>query len=186
MIYFTSDTHFNHDRGFIYEPRGFNSIEEANRVLFDNWNSTVAPEDDVYMLGDFFLGTDMEWIKSTLSKLHGRIHFIRGNHDTPAKIAIYKDAENVVEIVDAKYFNYAEFHFYLSHFPTDTSNLDETDISKAIFNLHGHTHSHKKFYQGRPYLYNVAVDAQGNKPVSIIEVIGDICREIELCYSFLK
>lgn len=55
MIYFTSDTHFNHDREFIWGPRGFKNINESNKTIIDNWNNTVGPNDDVYMLGDFSL-----------------------------------------------------------------------------------------------------------------------------------
>ena len=34
MIYFTSDLHFNHDRDFVYVPRGFQSVDEMNQTLF--------------------------------------------------------------------------------------------------------------------------------------------------------
>ena len=46
MIYFTSDTHFSHDKDFIYSPRGFNSLEEEETTLISNWNSIVTNEDD--------------------------------------------------------------------------------------------------------------------------------------------
>ena len=99
MIYFIADTHFNHDREFIWGPRGFKSVEESNQTLIDNWNSTVYKYDGVYMLGDFFLGADLDYVRDTLSKLNGSIHLILGNHDTNAKIEIYKKATNIVEIV---------------------------------------------------------------------------------------
>ena len=184
MIYLTSDTHFNHDREFIYGPRGFGSIGESNKALIDNWNSTIDPDDDVYMLGDFFLGEDLDFVVYTLSILNGRIHVVRGNHDTDAKMQIYKSAVNVVEISDASRLDYADMHFYLSHYPTLTSNLHDT-LQTAVFNLHGHTHSNRKFYQGRPYMYNVAVDAQDNRPVSIDQVVADITAEVTTCMSFL-
>lgn len=52
-IFLTSDLHFNHDREFIYGPRGFKSVEEMNEALIKNWNGTVTNEDDVYVLGGF-------------------------------------------------------------------------------------------------------------------------------------
>ena len=55
QIYFTSDLHLCHDRGFIYEPRGFNSIEEMNNAIVENWNSIVTNEDNVFILGDLML-----------------------------------------------------------------------------------------------------------------------------------
>lgn len=50
----TSDQHFNH-RGIIDLCRPeFNSVEEMNEVLIRNWNNTVAKDDIVYVLCDFF------------------------------------------------------------------------------------------------------------------------------------
>lgn len=184
MIYFTSDTHFNHDRAFIWEPRGFGSIAESNQTLFDNWNAMVSPDDDVYMLGDFFLGIDLEFIQHTLDHLNGKIHLIRGNHDTNAKMDLYRNSDKVVEIADALWFDYQDRHFYLSHYPALTANLNDSPET-AVFNLHGHTHSKKRFYEDRPYMYNVAVDAQGNKPVSIDQIMAEIDKEIETCKLFL-
>ena len=92
MIWFTSDLHLNHDREFIWGPRGFKSVDEANRTLIDNWRFVVKPDDDIYVLGDFFLGKDHDYIENVLSRLPGKIHVIIGNHDTPAKVKIYEAA----------------------------------------------------------------------------------------------
>ena len=32
-IFVTSDTHFGHDRGFLYEPRGFENIQEHDVLM---------------------------------------------------------------------------------------------------------------------------------------------------------
>lgn len=61
MIWLISDTHFGHDKKFIYGPRGFGSVQEADRVIIRNWNDAIGEEDEVYMLGDFFLGL---WVRS--------------------------------------------------------------------------------------------------------------------------
>ena len=55
MIYLTSDTHFCHDREYIYQARGFSSIEEHDENIVKNWNSVVNPDDEVYLLGDVVL-----------------------------------------------------------------------------------------------------------------------------------
>jgi calcineurin-like phosphoesterase family protein len=166
MIYFTSDTHFNHDRGFVYLPRGFNSVKEADNEIIKNWNSIITNEDDIYVLGDFFLGSDINYVKETLAKLNGKIHLIIGNHDSKAKLNIYRDAPNIFSIDYATIITYKKRQFYLSHYPTMTADY-QSHPEKAIFNLFGHTHSKDKFYNGSPYMYNVAVDANDNKPVSI-------------------
>ena len=184
MIYFISDTHFNHDKEFIYVPRGFKSITESNETIIRHWNKVVKPNDDIYVLGDFFLGTDLESVKEILSRLKGKIHLIIGNHDTNAKLGIYRNTPNIVEVVWAKQIEYKGIKFYLSHYPTQTSNLNVAP-KQAVYNLFGHTHSKSKFYQERPYMYNVAVDAHNNYPVSITQVMKDIDAKIKDCISFL-
>ena len=176
MIYFTSDTHLNHDKEFIWGPRGFKSINEMNETLLQNWNDTISPDDDVYMLGDFFLGTDWEFIGDAISILHGKIHLIRGNHDTDTKMNLYRNHPNIKLTADAYWFKWNNMRFYLSHYPTFTANYDDVP-GTIVYNLHGHTHSKQKFYEGRPYMYNVGVDAQGNKPVSIEQIVYDIKAE---------
>lgn len=176
-IYFIADPHLNHDRDFIYKPRGFNSVEEMNEAIIERWNSVVGEDDDVYVLGDFFLGTDENFIKSTILKLHGFIHIIRGNHDTDAKMRIYREG-HTCEVVDAKFLKYKKKMFFLSHYPTLTSDL-QTEPKKYVWNLFGHTHSKDKFYLGRPYMYNVAADAHNCTPVCIDTIIEDINAKIE-------
>lgn len=55
MIYVTSDTHFCHNKPFIYEDRGFKNIEEMNDTIIENWNKLVKPDDTVIHLGDVML-----------------------------------------------------------------------------------------------------------------------------------
>ena len=121
MIYFISDCHFGHDREFVFGPRGFSNIDEMHKALIENWNKTVTDEDDIYVVGDFFLGTDWEFIKNTLSTLKGRIHLIVGNHDTSAKITEYTAWDNIVEIADALRVKYKKRTFFLCHYPTLTA-----------------------------------------------------------------
>lgn len=183
-IFFTSDTHFNHDREFVYSPRGFKTIQEMNRTLVKNWNETVGNDDDIYVLGDFFLGTDFNYIQEVLNKLNGRIHLVTGNHDTPSKITEYTSWNNIVEIVDALRIRYKKREFFLCHYPVLTASLEQ-DPDKAVINLFGHTHSKDKFYEDRPYMYNVAVDANDNKPVEIEEILTAFNNKVKECISTL-
>lgn len=185
MIYFTSDTHFNHDREFVYGPRGFESIQDMNETLIKNWNETVGPEDDIYVLGDFFLGADYDYINEVLNKLNGHIHLVVGNHDTPSKITRYTSWDNIVEIADALRLRYKKKEFFLCHYPVFTASLEQ-DPNRAVINLFGHTHSKEKFYEDRPYMYNVAADAHDNRPVSIDTIINDFNEKVKECISFLK
>lgn len=184
-IYVTSDLHFNHDREFIYGPRGFKNITEMNETLIKNWNEVISSEDDIYVLGDFFLGTDKNYIHEVLSKLNGKIHLVFGNHDTAAKIREYTNNSLVIVEGYAAQITYKKRQFYMSHYPTLTASL-ESNPSQVVFNLFGHTHSKDKFYEDRPYMYNVAIDANDNKPVSIEEINKRIDEKINECISYLK
>ena len=62
-IYLTSDLHLNHNKEFVYFPRGFKSVYEMNDTIISNWNKTVSGDDDVYLLGDIMLGNSQEGIK---------------------------------------------------------------------------------------------------------------------------
>ena len=185
MIYFTSDLHFFHDREFIYLPRGFKSELEMREYYVKMWNDTVTNEDDVYMLGDFCLGQRFEDIKELITSLNGKIHLVIGNHDTDMKIKLYETLDNLVEIRDViPRFKYDKFRFYLSHYPTITSNL-ESNISECVINLHGHIHSKVKFYEDRPYMYCVCADANGGYPEEIEEIILEMNRKVKECLEFL-
>lgn len=177
MIYFISDMHLNHDREFVYAPRGCNSVEQMNEKILRNWKKTIKPDDDVYVLGDMFLGSDVESIKNTAAALPGKIHLIAGNHDTPAKLELYSGLPNIVEISYAQLLKIRKHQFFLCHYPTLTAEYDK-DPDRAVINLFGHTHSPDKFYEDNPFMYNVACDAHDCEPVSIDTVMRDIEEKI--------
>lgn len=80
MIYFTSDTHFGHERIIEYCRRPFRDLEHMHEELVRRWNARVKPEDTVYHLGDFAMGDPGLWA-GYRTRLNGRIKLILGNHD---------------------------------------------------------------------------------------------------------
>ena len=102
----------------------------------------------------------------------------------PSKIIEYTCWNNIVEIADALRLRYKKREFFLCHYPVLTAGLEQ-DPRRAVINLFGHTHSKEKFYEDRPFMYNVSVDANDNTPVSIEEINERIKEEIEKCKSFL-
>ena len=40
MIWFTSDPHLGHDKDFVWQARGFESIDEMNAEIIRRWNET--------------------------------------------------------------------------------------------------------------------------------------------------
>lgn len=182
MIYFISDTHFNHDRDFIWGNRGYNSVNEMNENIIINWNNIITNEDDVYVVGDFFLGKDTDYIIDTINKLNGKIHLILGNHDTNYKVGIYNTLPHkIVSISYAKIIKYDNKSFYISHYPTLTAT-PECYNKTSLYNIFGHTHSKEIFYEGFPYMYNVACDAHNCTPISIEQICSDIDKGMQTFY----
>ena len=54
--WFISDTHLSHFNVIQYTGRPFQSVEEMDGQLIENWNALVQPEDTVFFLGDFGIG----------------------------------------------------------------------------------------------------------------------------------
>lgn len=174
MIWLTSDLHLGHDREFIWGPRGFKSSHEHDIEVVDRFCEKVNNDDDVYILGDLILGDTNRGI-GYLRELPGDIHIIRGNHDTDARIARYKELPNVVEIVDAARLKYDGYHFYLSHYPTLTANFEKESLKQVEINLCGHKHIKDKIeIIDNSFLYHVELEAHNNYPVNIETIISDL------------
>ena len=185
MIYLTSDLHFNHNKEFVYAARGFSSVQEMNEDIIQTWNGIVTMEDDIYVLGDMCLGGGSDEIlrenRKLIQSLKGKIHFIRGNHDSNTRMKMYAECYNVVEIGKwADMLKYGKYHFYLSHYPTLTSNLDQDKPLKArVINLCGHSHTIDKFADwDKGLIYHCEVDAHNNIPVVLELIINDIKHKI--------
>ena len=182
-IFVTSDWHLEHNRDFCWQARGFNSIKEMNCGLIKRHNEIVTAEDDVYILGDLCMGTDLWTNKELIEQFNGKLHIVFGNHDTQNKISMYNMCENVVEICGyATMLKYKKYHFYLSHYPTLTGNLEKESLKQMTLGLFGHTHQKEHFFIDLPYMYNVGVDAHNCYPV----LLDNILIEMKLKVDSLK
>lgn len=166
--YLISDTHFNHKNIIKYCNRPFNDIMEMNKTIINNWNKIVSPDDIVYHLGDFFLGSKYD-LEDIVSKLNGKIYLIRGNHDR-LTVKFYEDAgiivlKNAPIILD-------EYHVILSHRP-----LPDTMIKNGFINIHGHIHEKKleDIYDNTLYSkdkhLNVSIDVTNYEPLLLEKVL---------------
>ena len=81
MIFFTSDTHFCHEKIIAYTKRPFTSVDQMNQTIIKNWNSIVKKDDLVYHLGDFAFRYNMKILEDLRKQLNGHIILIAGNHD---------------------------------------------------------------------------------------------------------
>lgn len=77
-----ADLHFGHGNIIKYCNRPFKDATDMDARLIKNWNSRVAKDDLVYVLGDFSLSRDKDYLRNIIRQLHGRKILIMGNHDS--------------------------------------------------------------------------------------------------------
>jgi len=163
--FFISDTHFGHANILNFKRpdgkplREFNSIEEHDETIINNWNRTVSDKDRVYHMGDVTLGRRH---LSILSRLKGRKKLIRGNHD----VFKLKDYTPYFEDI-VSYRIYPTQGLIFSHIPVYEDQLDH----RFKFNCHGHTHGNSVL---DPRYINLCVEWTNYTPVSFDEVLDKI------------
>jgi calcineurin-like phosphoesterase family protein len=188
-VYFSSDCHFGHDKEFIYKPRGFSNIYEHDQTIINNWNQTIEQNDEVYLMGDILLGNNDYGIQC-LQSLNGKLHIIRGNHDSEARLKLYNQCPNVIEVTEAKFLSLKKYNLFLSHYPSFCGNHDsEKSLKKQTINLCGHSHTKDRFADfNMGLIYHVELDAHNCFPVAFEDVIKDIQEGINMnkIYSPVK
>lgn len=183
-IWLTSDWHFGHDREFIWKARGFTSVEDMNEHIIAAHNTVVQPDDNVYVLGDLMLGdnkTSIEYIK----RMNGKLHIVWGNHDTDSRKAMYNTLPNVVESGYVLVLKYKKHHFYMSHYPTLTGNLEKESLMQMTLNLFGHTHQTTNFYMDMPFMYHCGCDSHNCTSVLLDDIIEEMHQKVKECIAFL-
>ena len=119
MNYYIADTHFGHANIIKHCSRPFETVEEMDMVMMQNWNAVVTDNDTVYVLGDFsFKGAG--W-KEYADKLKGNKVFINGNHDkfehpVPDILTVKDSGDRIVlfhyPIVEWDGFFHGTLHFF--------------------------------------------------------------------------
>lgn len=167
-IWLISDTHLNHDRDFVWKPRGFNSVWEMNNAIIENWNKVVKYDDIVYHLGDFILG-DLDAGIKLIKQLNGKIKLAIGNHDTNDRLKAFSNLYNIDDIQFGYRLKAGKKSFILTHYQTLTGNADKS----KTYSIHGHTHSPNPFCE-YDLMYNVNCDAHNCYPVAWEDMLNEI------------
>ena len=171
-IWFTSDTHFFHDKVVEYSQRPFASVEEMNEELIARWNSVVHRDGIVFHLGDFCFGKPDKW-NHILDRLKGRIYLVLGNHDAG------HISEEVAERFEAVAFqmrlNVNGQKIYLNHFPFLSYSGDNHGTWQLFGHIHSNLHNYNIIDKHRlavlqPGQYDVGVDNNNFTPVSYRQV----------------
>ena len=177
-LFFTSDTHFDHKNIIKYCNRPWETVEEMNQGLIDNWNSVIGPDDTVFHLGDVSFGGNTNLI-NYVCELNGHIILIKGNHDRKLQQSI---CDKLFDYTCQQLtLNIDGITVFLNHFPfLCFSGTYNTDKSIQLF---GHIHSGPlssgpdidRFNKYGVYnQYDVGVDNNHYKPISWNEILKKI------------
>jgi len=172
-IWLTSDTHFGHDNIRVHCHRPFDSVEEMDETIIENWNRLIDKTDLVYHLGDFaWRGREKYYRKA----LNGRIILIRGNHDRKNvhNLGLF---EHVHSLLNTKINSQA---ITLCHYALRVWH-------RSHFNAwHLFGHSHGKLC-GFGKSFDIGVDANNFEPLSWEEVQAKMNeRQDNIGYTILQ
>ena len=167
-IFVTSDTHFFHKNILKYQPdeRPFDSVEEMNEKIIENWNAVVKPNDLIYHLGDFAFAQPHK-VDGILRRLNGQKFFIWGNHDKSmhdkAVASHFQWMRNYHELKIEKQY------VVLHHFPI----LSWNRMHHGALHFYGHTHGSIPYvFEGQSL--DVGVDTNECKPYNVRELIATL------------
>lgn len=178
-IFFISDTHFGHANMLKFtnydgsRMRPFNSIEELDELMIENWNKVVGPNDRIYHLGDVVYKCKNR--DQIMSRLNGKKVLVKGNHDKDQLgwyMKYFEDIRGTFHI---------DGNYLLSHFP-----IHPDSKGRFVRGLHGHIHAQtvkKPIYQSSiiktiigkepdPWYRNCCVEVNNYSPIPF-EVIKE-------------
>ena len=180
-VWFTSDTHFGHANIIKYCHRPFlqpgdlddkgqwvskeiakKRADEMDRVMIDNWNALVAPEDFVYHLGDFAMGDQALYRR----QLNGRICFVVGNHDKQINRKLFEAVWDLRKIeVNCAEFQESYQAIVLCHYAMRVWNKSH----RGVWHLYGHSHGTLPDDPNARSM-DVGVDCNELKPFSCLQI----------------
>ena len=173
MIYFTSDLHLGHKYIIALCNRPFESVEEMDSTLIENWNRKVKKNDLVYLIGDVVW--DKKKVAYYMEQLTGRKILIAGNHDS-AWIN-REECKGCFETV----LPYLEVHLNshpitMCHYPMLEWKSSREEIKRKLgYHIHGHIHNRisEEYYQLflQFNALNAGVDVNEYEPVSFDELV---------------
>jgi len=171
-IYITADHHFSHGNIIKFCNRPFENSWEMDKFMINEWNSIIKDYDLVYYLGDFGLGSPKYLYENIISKLNGKIYFIKGNHDK--SIDKIQNKYNSFEWIKDFYKLKIENKQPISLFHRPIESWDNKNYGSIHF--HGHSHGKCRIIENR---LDVGVDNIGYKPLKLEELLEIINKQNE-------
>ncbi len=165
-IWFWSDPHMGHRKIISYCHRPFESLEEMDTTLINNFNSRVHEDDLVFCLGDFCLtyspkeapDAPRHAFKYYRKQLKCKnLIIIAGNHD---------GKNNVKTPIQSMIIDYGGNKIFLTHNPRYAQE-------KYFFNFCGHRHGKDGKFTALSYkstIVDLSVENWNYSPVSYNEI----------------
>jgi len=166
-LWFTADTHFGKDSNdIIYrEMRPFAGIAEYTAAQVRIWNEQAAPEDTIYVVGDFcnYNSFEKDYVSglAVSRRVNAHLILITGNQEDRVirdhfggdfeRFRAWCLGSDLFRFVDIRKNDYVELcgqKFFLTHAPV---NHDPECLT-----LFGHTHRGSGLW--KPYGFNVGTD----------------------------
>lgn len=179
--FFTSDLHFGHTNVIAYCDRPFSDVGQMNAARVAAWNTVVAPDDEVWVLGDLAMARVKETL-AVAAQLVGNKHLLVGNHDKPFRGRLANEYESAgfelhhgqVELDLPDGMSVLACHFPYRGDSQDRDRYQEhRPLDEGAWLLHGHVHER---WRQRGRMINVGVDAWGGHPVAdahLARIIGE-------------
>lgn len=190
-IFFWSDTHWGHDRNFIFQDRGFKSIQDHDEALISCWNKIVPHDGTIFHLGDMMAKSNELKFWELVRRLNfSRLFALLGNHTSGQKQAFQSAVADVLGREDTGLEiypldieidgnpnriltflpEYVEVHakktlLTLCHYPISSWHK----MSSESICLHGHCHSNLR--EKLPFRFDVGVENFPAGPVSLVEIL---------------
>jgi calcineurin-like phosphoesterase family protein len=162
-----SDPHFGQERAITWPGRThFQSVEEMDQTMIDNWNRVVRPNDWVIVIGD--VAMNPKHAKRVVPQLTGLKILIGGNHDE--KPSTFYHEAGFFSVYGCRVIN----DMICTHIP-----IAPWSLNRWRANIHGHVHAScpKVYRKLDPVTYlerfayvNVSAEVVGFTPVSIEEI----------------
>jgi calcineurin-like phosphoesterase family protein len=171
-VFITSGLHLQHKNCSIW--RGFDSVEEHDETIIENWNKVVLSKRDVvWVLGDVcFASADI----SILDRLIGIKHLVVGNHEHHDMSKYVPYFHKIVSSICYK------TRYLFTHIPVHSSQLDQRF---KMVNVHGHVHKdHPELYLDKDARYfNVKTEFHNYTPIRMEDLDEMVRRKQEGWYN---
>ena len=163
-IFITANQQFGRKGAIRAYDRPFSSVAEMNQRLIDEWNSTVAEGDIVFVLGNF--AWDPETAEIIAKQLNGKIIALEGEYDK-AIMDIEGNPELNITYLPETFKSVPEIMTCMSYWPMQEWPNKKTGWTSVIgYPAKKYKSSHEK------NILNVACDFWNFKPVDAKKVLS--------------